>query len=106
MKPWRNRCAFCSALRPILLANAGLSADLSCFDALDGPDSARGWISTYMPLRALFHAPAVEIAFIRCILLDIGGLALLGNVLRLWMLHRRILSGHEIRVGPIIAAIG
>ena len=54
----------------------------------------------------LFHATTVEIAFIRCVLPDIGGLALLGSVLRLRMPHRGLRGGPEIIAGPFIAAIG
>ena len=54
----------------------------------------------------LFHPAAVKIALVRCVLLDVGSLALLGNILRFGMFQRIIAKSFGFAAGALIAPIG
>jgi hypothetical protein len=54
----------------------------------------------------LFHTTTMEIAFVGCILLDIGRLPLLRGVLRFHTFDVSILKRLGITAGPLLAAIG
>jgi hypothetical protein len=54
----------------------------------------------------LFQPAAAKIALVRCVLLDIGSLPLLGNILRFGMLEGIIGKNFGFTAGPLVAAIG
>jgi hypothetical protein len=56
--------------------------------------------------EGLFHPVAAKIALVRCVLLDVGSLALLGNILRSGMFQRIVEKSFGFVAGPLIAPIG
>jgi hypothetical protein len=57
-----------------------------------------------MPALSL-HSPTVEVAFVGCVLHDIGGISLLCNVFGFSMFDRGILERLGISASPFLAAI-
>jgi hypothetical protein len=57
-------------------------------------------------MEGLFHPAAAKIALVRCVLLDVGSLALLGNILRFGMFQRIIAKSFGFAAGALIAPIG
>jgi hypothetical protein len=60
---------------------------------------------TMEEVEGLFHPAAVKIALVRCVLLDVGSLALLGSILRFRMFQKIIGKSFGFAAGPLIASI-
>ena len=56
--------------------------------------------------KGLFHPAAAKITLVCCVLLDVGGITLLGNIVWLGMLRNIIAGWFGFTAGSLVAAIG